>query len=530
LAPTHIMKELRVNITGLLLDGKSTAELIHVGNAATRVTRTVDELRANVAALSTALLGFGVGSGDSVLILGTSRVEIVESILATFNIGVTAAPVSPLLGPQTILTIIARMRPRCCIFEDPPAATLQRALAECGCVMIAIKPTPETLLNGWTAYHEIIARRRSPPEFPAHPLDQPALVIHGSGSSGALKAVAMSHERLLTFLEYNQFVFAQYSDGPQALTSSAATLTTLPLSHLAGLGNTLLSLLSGRRTFLLSSFTPVPYLKLLEEARCSQIVLIPSLYRSLLKEPYLRTMDKSALRFCIIGGEPSPPALLAEIEQAFGVPVMTVYSMTECLSGIAHMRHDLFRSRVPPGSCGKQFFGELSLRDVEGAEQPQLGELWVRNATVHSCYLDPALNEDRLRGGWFRTGDLFYRDAHGHYFHRGRVDDMFICNGKNIYPLEIEQVLMAHPAVEMVCAGPVVLRDKGPVPGVVIVARSRVSAAELQEFCMREGPSHAIPQVIQFADDLPLLGPGKVDRRAVQRVLEQVCAPRVVAS
>jgi acyl-CoA synthetase (AMP-forming)/AMP-acid ligase II len=145
----------------------------------------------------------------------------------------------------------------------------------------------------------------------------------------------------------------------------------------------------------------------------------------------------------------------------------------------------------------------------------------VRNATVHACYLDPGLNEERLRGGWFRTGDLFCRDEDGDFFHRGRADDMFICNGKNIYPTEIEQLLTSHPAVEVACAAPVDVPGRGTVPGVMIVAKSPVREAELQEFFMREGPSHAVPQVIRFADALPLLGPGKLDRRQVQRFLQE---------
>ena len=507
-----------MNITRLLIGAESNAQLTHVGIASSRVSRSAGELRADVADLSEALLELGVRSGDVVLILGGSRVEIAESILSTFNIGAIAVPVSPLIGPGHINGIIARLRPRCCIFEDLPERSVLQSLSQQTCLLIALKATEPAA--GCTPYRNLVGRRRGRLSFPTHPLTHPALIVHGSGSSGALKAVVMSHERLLTFCEYNRLVFAQYSDGPDTLTSSAPTVTSLPLTHLAGLGNTLLSLMNGQRTYLLSSFLPEPYLRLVEEVRCAHILLVPSLYRSLLKEPYLRKMDKSALRFCIIGGEPSPDDLLAEIEQAFGVPVLTVYSMTECLSGIAHMRRDLF-AHVTRGSCGKQFFGELSLRDADGNEQLQSGELWVRNATVHRCYLDPDLNEERLHGGWFRTGDVFFRDADGNYFHRGRVDDMFICNGKNIYPVEIERLLLAHPAVEMVCATAVTLPGKGPVPGVMIVAKSQVSETELQELCLRDGPSHAVPQVIQFGDSLPLLGPGKIDRREVQRRLQQ---------
>jgi long-chain acyl-CoA synthetase len=318
-------------------------------------------------------------------------------------------------------------------------------------------------------------------------------------------------------------VWSQYSDAADRLTCASAVLTGLPLSHLAGIAVCLHGLMNGRRTYLLSYFTPALYLKLVEEARCSCLLLVPSLYRTLLKEPYLQTMDKSSLRFCVSGGEACPPELIDQIEAAFGVPLVCAYSMTECLSGIGHSRRELFARRIKRSSCGRQLFGELKLCDAQGREQPDSGELWVRNATVHACYVQAHLDQDRFRDGWFRTGDLFYRDADGDFFHQGRADDMFICNGKNIYPLEMEQLLMRHPAVEIACAAPVSSAAKGVIPGVLVVLRQPLgtSPMELQEFFASVGPSHAVPQVVKLVDTLPLLGPGKLNRRRVAQMLQE---------
>src|SRR5262245_9669661 len=107
---------LPLNVTKLFLGAGSTAELTHVSGASSRVTRSSEELRANVASLSDALLDLGIRAGDAVMILGASRVEIAEAILATFNIGAVAVPVTPLLGPNHLNSIVERLRPRCCIF------------------------------------------------------------------------------------------------------------------------------------------------------------------------------------------------------------------------------------------------------------------------------------------------------------------------------------------------------------------------------------------------------------------------------
>ena len=518
-----------MNIARLLIGAQEGGALTHVMSASARITRTWQELRANVAALGAAFLALGARPRESILMIGGSRVELAEAILSAFNVGMVAIPVTPLLGVTHLLAIIDRMRPRYCIFEDPPAPSVLAALTECGATLICIKPRQDARSRGWLLYSALIA-----PAAPAvtaapsitfadWPDEHPALVIHGSGSSGTLKSVAMSHGAVVRFLEYCNLVWSQYLDGPDLCARAGPMVIGLPLAHLGGLALCLQGLFSGRSTYLMSFFLPDVYLRLIEDVRCPTPMLVPSLYRTLLEEPYLRQMDKSALEFCITGGEPCPDSLAARIESAFGVPLVTAYSMTECLSGIGHRRQDLFGRNIKRGSCGKQLFGEISLRDPHGREQSGSGELWVRNATVHRCYLDEDLNAQRFSGGWFRTGDLFFRDADGDFFHRGRVDDMFICNGKNIYPLEIELLLMQHPAVEAACAAPVTHDVNGTVPAVMIVAREPVSATAIQDFAMKNGASHAVPQLVVLAERLPILGPGKLDRMRVQQLLQEAC-------
>ncbi len=510
-----------VNVTRIFTQNLTVEALTHVRSATVQVTRAYGDMLQNVASLCVEFRRLGVRQADRVLILCGSRIEAAESILATFNLGAIAMPLSPLIGKANLLAVVRGMSPTCCIFEDAPEPDVRMALEECGCIMIPMKQSDAASPRGWVHYDSLLGNTSSGLSIPEYPDEQPALVIHSSGSSGSLKAVAMSHGALFRFFEYHNLVWSQYSDGPDRLTATSAMLTGLPLSHLAGLSICLQGLMNGRPTYLLSLFVPQLYLKLIEQTRCPAIMLVPSLYRSLLKDPYLRAMDKSALRFCISGGEGCPQDLIEQIEAAFGVPLVTAYSMTECLSGIGHSRRELFSRRIKRSSCGRQLFGELKLCDSQGAEHPNYGELWVRNATVHACYPQPHLNESRIRDGWFRTGDLFHRDEDGDFYHRGRADDMFVCNGKNIYPLEIETLLLKHAAVDSVCAVPVSAGEKGVVPAVLIVPKQPVSEAQIQEFFVTVGPSHAIPRVVKLVDSMPLLGPGKTDRRRATQMLQE---------
>jgi fatty-acyl-CoA synthase len=514
-----------MNATKLFLEKKTLGVLSHVRGASAQVSRTAEELSQNVANLARALTRHGIVQNDAVLVLCSSRVEAVEVILAVMNVGAIAMPVTPLLGINNIVSIISRIRPRCCVFEDPPEPAIQQALGAMDSLMITLRPLLEAVQPHWLSYLALVEAQATDRAlaFASFADDHPCLVIHGSGSSGSPKAVQMTHGAMMRFFEYHNFLYSQYSDGPDTLTGSSAMVTGLPVTHLAGLATCLQGLMNDRPTYLLSHFIPEAYLRLIETARCAFILLVPSLYRTLLRESYLQGMDRSALRFCITGGEPCAPELASRIEAAFGVPLVTAYSMTECLSGLGHSRADLFARRTKSGSCGRQLFGESRLFDNEGREQAAFGELWVRNATVNKCYLDSALNAKHLRGRWFRTGDLFAKDEDGDYFHSGRVDDMFICNGKNIYPVEIELLLMQHPAVEAACGVSVATSEQGVVVGALIVARHPVSRAEIQEFMIRRGPSHVVPQIIGFAKSLPQIGPGKLDRhRAAQQLREQV--------
>jgi long-chain acyl-CoA synthetase len=507
-----------LNVAHLFLGEASAATVTQVRGARFEMTRTSEELRNNVANFTASLRELGIRSGDRILILSHSRIEVIECILASFCMGAAAMPISPLMGRAAVQTAVQRLKPTCCVFEDPPEQDILSALAEISCAMVSLKDADGTSSH-WYKYRELL-EGSCRLEIASLADEHPALLIHTSGSSGVSKVVAKGHGALVRYFEHHSFLWSQYSDSSDSIIGPSVMVTTLPLNHLGGLSHCLQGILNGGRSYLMSSFLPQTYLRLIEKTRCTFMMLTPSFYRSLMKEPFLHEMDRSALRCCMLGGEPSSLELIRRVEDAFGVPALAVYAMTECLSGIGHNRQDLFARRIKPGSCGRLLLGELSLRDADGVAQENSGELWVRNATVHDCYLDPEMNQARLRSGWFRTGDVFARDEDGDFFHRGRVDDMFICNGKNIYPVEMEQVLLGHSAVDAVCAAPVASQDKSPLPAVLVVASQPMSTRQIRDYFRRHGPTHAIPQFVQFVDALPMFASGKIDRAKAQSLLQ----------
>jgi acyl-CoA synthetase (AMP-forming)/AMP-acid ligase II len=135
----------------------------------------------------------------------------------------------------------------------------------------------------------------------------------------------------------------------------------------------------------------------------------------------------------------------------------------------------------------------------------------------------PELTERRIMDGWLRTGDLFSVDADGFYYFRGRVDDMFSCGGENIYPKDVENLLIGHPDVVDAAVVPHPHSVKGLAPVAMVVPRpgAALDPAALKRFCLEHGPAFAHPRIVVLADKLPLSGADKVDRAAVKRLFEE---------
>ncbi len=503
-----------MNVIDLFAFGDD-GEALTLASSAGDATRSFRRLGENVGSLCVELRRRGVGPGHRILVLSGTRIETVEFILAAFGLGAVVVPISPLLGARAIETIARRSNPVCCVFDEPLALEIETALRASCSLFVSLTRDGRATSGECCAYEDLVEEPCLPEPAPVAD-ESPCLVTYSSGSQGEPKGVELTHGSLRTFLEHYALLRSQFSCG----TADGAVVTVLPLSHLGGLSICLHGLLTGCTTQLMSHFLPKTYLQMIARARSSLTMLVPSMYRALLKEQCLRELDFSALRFCMTLGEPCPDELAAQIEASFGATTVSAYGLTECLTGIGHARENLWRGGVKRGSCGTVIFGLVKLLDEHGNDHAELGELWVKNPTVRSCYLDPRLNADRLMDGWFRTGDVFYRDPDGHFFHRGRSDDMFVCNGKNIYPVELERVLMSHPAVELACAAPVQSRRHGTVPGVLIIAKRPVSEVEILDVSARLGPTHAVPKIIEFVDRCPEVGPGKIDRSAARRLLQ----------
>ena len=210
------------------------------------------------------------------------------------------------------------------------------------------------------------------------------------------------------------------------------------------------------------------------------------------------------------------------VQRAFGVAVAESYGLTE--GGPVMIGPPLDGREVPFGSCGVAWpEGEIKLVAADGSEHPSDGELWVRNPGVTPGYHKlPEVNAKRLKDGWLATGDLFHLDADGFYYFRGRTDEMFNSGGENIYPKEVENLLITHPDICDASVVPMPHPVKGhvPVAMVTLLANAQAGETELKRHCLENGPAYAHPRRVLVVDEMPLNGAGKVDRNLVQAQVE----------
>ncbi|MGE0008257.1 MAG: class I adenylate-forming enzyme family protein [Parvibaculaceae bacterium] len=456
----------------------------------------------------------GLRPGDRLALSAGNRVEFVETFFGAIRAGIVPVPLNTKLGAETLGYIMRDAECVAAVVEEaanPRVASLAEAA---GCrVRIALGPAQP----GWEDYETGLAATESGFEPPRLADDHPAFQPYTSGSTGRPKGVVLTHAGQCWWIRCLQ----KYWPG----LPEHRALAAVPLYHKNAMAGAIKPMLSwGGSVVLLPNFEPRRFLRTLADYRCTHAGAVPAVFTLLLQErDLIETLDFSALLSFKIGSAPTPKELLDAVEAAFGVAASESYGLTE--GGPVMIGPPVDGTPVPRGSCGVAWpEGEVKLVDAAGHESPAYGELWVRNPGVTPGYWKlPEVNRERLKDGWLSTGDVFSRDDQGFFYFRGRTDDMFSSGGENIYPLEIENLLLRNAAVAEASVVPIPHRIKGEVPAAMVVRTkdSKITEEELKQFCLANGPAYAHPRRIVFVDEMPLNGPGKIDRKVVQRLMRE---------
>jgi len=343
----------------------------------------------------------------------------------------------------------------------------------------------------------------------------PLYMMYTSGTTGRPKGAAMSHQANIAWLAS----MLATSD----LRLGDRQITVAPLFHIGGLAMAMCAAYRGMATVLLHSFDPGQMWDIIEQERINICFLVPAMLNFMYQHPKREQVDYSSLRGVVCGAAPVPLSLI-EAYTKMGIDIYQVYGLTETHGGICLLGPDDAASR--PGSTGRSYFGlDVKVVDKAGEEVPPgiPGEVITRGPHLFSGYWkNPEATRESVRDGWFYTGDVAEIDDAGFIYIRDRSKDMIISGGENIYPAEVEDVLLAHPGVKEagVIGQPSERWGESPCAVIVRAENWQRDDAELVEELRTFVQSHLArykqPRVFEFIDELPRNPSGKILKRLLR--------------
>jgi len=482
------------------------------------------EIDAAVSALAAGLAARGIVKGDRILVHSKNCAEMFWSMFAAFRLGAVWVPTNFRLMPDEVayLATSSGAKAFLCHGDFPDHAA-------------AVKTDSKVLDFTWTigggAFGEtslgevIAANSGAHVANQAVEADDPCWFFFTSGTTGRSKAAVLTHGQMA-------FVITNHlCDLMPGTTENDASLVVAPLSHGAGV-HQLVQAARGVPTILLPTerFDIDEAFRLVETYRVTNIFTVPTILKMLVEHPAADKHDHSSLRYIIYAGAPmyreDQKAALAKL----GKVLVQYFGLGEVTGNITVLPPALHDPEDGPGArigtCGFERTGmQVAIQGDDGHElEPfQTGEICVIGPAVFAGYYEnPEANAKSFRDGWFRTGDLGHMDNEGFVYITGRASDMYISGGSNIYPREVEEKILTHPAIGEVAVLGVPDPVWGEVGVAICVAREAhaVSEAELAEFLAAKIPRYKMPKRFFFWEQLPKSGYGKVPKRLVRDELE----------
>jgi acyl-CoA synthetase (AMP-forming)/AMP-acid ligase II/acyl carrier protein len=463
------------------------------------------QLRDQVAATVPALNRLGVGRRDRVAIVLPQGPDLAVTFLAVAA-GATAAPLNPAYVEKEFLFYLEDLQARALILPQGSDSPARAAAGSLGVPVIELIPGE----NGAGRFH--LSGVSRPFESPAGfaEADDVALVLHTSGTTSRPKMVPLTHTNLLAS--------ANHIGVSLQLQPTDRCLNVMPLFHIHGLvAGVLASLGAGGSAVCTRAFDVEKIFGWLEHWKPSWYSAVPTMHQAILAHAQALPVQpvRSSLRFIRSSSAALPPPVMAGLEEAFGVPVIESYGMTEAA-------HQMASNPLPPrarkpGSVGLAVGLEVAILDEAGETlaNGRTGEVAIRGPNVTRGYANnPEANATAFCGGWFRTGDQGYLDGEGYLFITGRLKELINRGGEKIAPREIDEVLLAYPGVRQAVAFAVPHPSLGEDIAAAVVLKDGAVGCEavLREFALDRLPTFKVPSRIIFVNDVPKGPTGKIQR------------------
>jgi long-chain acyl-CoA synthetase len=466
---------------------------------------TYRQLHERVDRLAARLVRKGIRQGDVVSALLPNGCDCIVAVLAAARAGATFCPINPRFTAREMDRLVRIAKPRAVLVDSNrhPALTDPVLVELCPQERIVDVGSDEEPLS-------------PPPALPSVNPGHSFSLMFTSGTTGKPKGAVATHAARMTWISSGIIEYG--------VTRDDRYLSAMPLVHSAGLTLALMHLEAGARVHIMPRFDANAFLRLVSEKKITSALAVPTMLAMLLAElnEWCANYDLSSLRRLVTCGAPLSQATKSGVLEHLSPQLYDFYGSTESNSMTVLRPSDQVRKAR---SVGKPFPGvKIRISSPTGEVLPsgEVGEVWSCNPSTMSHYLDaPDATAAAFSGRWYRTGELGFLDDEGYLHLAGRAQEMIISGGMNIYPLEIESVLMEHPDVRDCAVVGMADETWGQVVKAFIALRSdaHLTLDEVQSHCKQQLAEFKKPRQIQIVADIPRNAGGKVVKSTLTNAL-----------
>ena len=456
------------------------------------------------------LLDNGITKGDRVAVLSINRIEYVDFFMATAKIGAILVPFNIRLTAQEIISLMKKIKPSVLLYDSQfVSVTYELKKTK---LIESYMTIGENSVNGDPNSQQLMQNASgSEVERPKINFEDPHLILFTGGTTGLPKGAILSH-RLIFWNSVNTIMsWGLNSDDIQPL--------MFPLFHTGGWNVLLLPFYHlGAKSILMGDFNPDETLKIIDTEKCTIVIGVPTMFHMMANLPQFKNANLESVKIFISGGAPCPVSLM-ERYWARNKLFKMGYGLTEVGPNNFYLPEKDIKQK--PTSVGLPVFHcDAKIVNSETnnvVSQGDIGELLLKGPHIFSGYWDePEETKKTIEAdGWVHTGDLANQDEEGFYYIVGRKKEMFISGGENIYPVEIEELIYQHPAIDLAAVIGVPDEKWGEVGKAILTLKSgkSITAEELREFLKPKFAKYKIPKYFEIRDSLPTSAAGKILKR-----------------